>query len=95
MAVDLRPHSPAYCRWHAVELTEENLRSLYWPPGLAHGFQTLADDSEVIYQMSHEYVPEAARGVRWDDPLFAIVWPEPTGSRAISDRDRAYPDFTP
>ena len=62
-------------RWHGVELSAENGRSLYIPAGFAHGFQTLTDDSEVLYQMGHPYVPEAARGVRWDDPAFAIEWP--------------------
>ncbi|HTA36945.1 MAG TPA: dTDP-4-dehydrorhamnose 3,5-epimerase family protein, partial [Solirubrobacteraceae bacterium] len=59
----------------------------------AHGFQTLTDDCEVLYQMGHHYVPEAARGVRWDDPAFAIEWPAPAGSRLISEKDGSYPDF--
>ena len=64
------------------------------PAGFAHGFQTLADDTLVHYQMSHEYVPGAGRGVRWDDPAFGIDWPEPpAGGRVISERDRSYPDF--
>jgi dTDP-4-dehydrorhamnose 3,5-epimerase len=89
--VDLRSGSETYCRWFAVELSPDNGRMLYVPKGLAHGFQTLADGSEVAYQMSHVYVPEQARGVRWDDPAFGIEWPE--AERTISDRDRAYPDF--
>ncbi len=95
VAVDLRRDSPTYCGWHGVELSSENGLALYIPEGLAHGFQTLADDCEVLYQMGHRYVPEAARGVRWDDAAFAIEWPEPVGERTISEKDRAYPDFQP
>jgi dTDP-4-dehydrorhamnose 3,5-epimerase len=93
VAVDLRRDSASFRAWHGVELSAENGRALYIPAGLAHGFQTLTDGSEVLYQMGHRYVPEAARGVRWDDPAFAIQWPEPTGRRTVSDRDSAYPDF--
>ena len=95
VAVDLRPDSPTYCRWFGAELSEENGRALYIPEGLAHGFQTLADESEVLYQMGHRYVPESARGVRWDDPAFAVAWPEPAGERVISEKDASYPDFAP
>jgi dTDP-4-dehydrorhamnose 3,5-epimerase len=94
VAVDLRAGSPTRCRWHGVELSAENRLAFYIPPGLAHGFQTLTDDAEVLYQMGHHYVPEAARGVRWDDPAFAIEWPEPAASRTISEKDGGYPDFT-
>jgi dTDP-4-dehydrorhamnose 3,5-epimerase len=92
--VDLRPESPTYCCWFGTDLTVENGRMLYIPVGVAHGFQTLAEGSEVHYQMGHEYVAEAARGVRWDDPAFGIEWP-PAERRLISDRDSAYPDFRP
>ena len=95
VALDLRPDSPAYLRWHAVELTASNALALYLPAGLAHGFQTLADDSEVHYQMGHPYVPDAARGVRFDDPAFAIEWPEAPGGRIVSEQDLSYPDFEP
>ena len=64
------------------------------PEGFAQGYQTLEDDTEVLYQMSHEYVPEAARGVRWDDPALGIDWP-PAPERIISDRDRSWPDLAP
>src|ERR1700758_1961847 len=67
VAVDLRPDSASVRRWHGVELSAENRRALYIPAGLAHGFQTLTDDSEVLYQMGYSYMPGAARGVRWDD----------------------------
>lgn len=93
VAVDVRPGSATSRRWHGVELSAENGVAFYIPAGLAHGFQTLTDDCEVLYQMGHPYVPEAARGVRWDDQAFAIDWPTSVGDRIISDKDRAYPDF--
>jgi dTDP-4-dehydrorhamnose 3,5-epimerase len=94
-AVDLRPDSATYCCWHGVELSAENERAYYIPAGLAHGFQTLTDDCQVLYQMGHRYVPEAARGVRFDDPAFAIQWPHVPGPLITSEKDRAYPDFRP
>lgn len=90
--VDLRPESPTHCDWFGVELTAENGKMLYIPIGFAHGFQTMVDASEVHYQMAHQYVPDAARGVRWDDPAFGIEWPE-ADERIVSERDRGYPDF--
>ena len=93
VAVDLRRDSPTYCRWHGAELSAENGHALYIPAGLAHGFQTLSEDGEVLYQMGHEYVPQAACGVRFDDPAFAIEWPEPQGERVVSKKDRSYQDF--
>jgi dTDP-4-dehydrorhamnose 3,5-epimerase len=89
--VDLRPDTPGYCHWFAIELSADNAHMLYVPKGCAHGFQTLADRTEVAYQMSHAHVPEQARGVRWDDPAFGIEWPE--AERTISEKDRSYPDF--
>lgn len=89
--VDLRPDSSTHCGWFAIELSAANRRMLYVPEGFAHGFQTLEDRSEVFYQMSHPYVPSHARGVRWDDPAFAIEWPD--GDRIISAKDCAYPDY--
>ncbi|MFT4039954.1 MAG: dTDP-4-dehydrorhamnose 3,5-epimerase [Thermomicrobiales bacterium] len=91
VAVDLRPDSPARLQHIGVDLTAENRRALFIPAGCAHGFQTLAPDTEVFYQMSHAFVPGASRGVRWDDPALGIVWPE--GTRLISERDRAWPDL--
>jgi dTDP-4-dehydrorhamnose 3,5-epimerase len=91
--VDLRPESPSLCRWMAVELTAENHRMLYVPEGFAHGFQTLADDSEVFYQMGAMYRSDAAAGVRWNDPAFEIHWPLP--DPVISSRDAGYGDFVP
>jgi dTDP-4-dehydrorhamnose 3,5-epimerase len=94
--VDLRSDSPAFCRWFGVELRAGATRSLFVSAGFAHGFQTLTDDTEVQYQMSHHYVPDAARGVRWDDPAFGIEWPEPpAGGRVISERDSGYADYSP
>jgi dTDP-4-dehydrorhamnose 3,5-epimerase len=90
--VDLRPDSPTHTQWLSVELSPENGRLLYVPKGFAQGYQTLVDDTEVAYQMSHEYVPESASGVRWDDPAFGIEWP-PAQQRIISERDRAWPDY--
>jgi dTDP-4-dehydrorhamnose 3,5-epimerase len=95
VAVDVRPDSSTYRRWHGVELSAHNRRAFYIPPGLAHGFQTLADDTEVLYQMGSRYVGEAARGVRWDDPALAIEWPQPQRERIISARDASFPDLRP
>jgi len=75
VAVDLRPESRTFKQWVAVELTGENGRMFYIPQGLAHGFQTLVDNTEVFYQMSEFYRPQCARGVRWDDPAFGMTWP--------------------
>ena len=89
--VDLRPDSPAFRRWLGVELSAGNRRALYVPKGFAHGFQSLEDDCEVLYQMSDFHAPQAAGGVRWNDPAFGIRWPiEPP---IVSARDAAYPDF--
>ena len=76
VAVDLRPQSPTFKQWFGAVLSAENRHMLYIPEGCAHGFLTLQDDTEVFYQMSEFYHPESARGVRWDDPAFQIVWPE-------------------
>jgi dTDP-4-dehydrorhamnose 3,5-epimerase len=94
VALDLRRDSPTYLAWHGVELSAENGHALYIPAGLAHGFQTLLDNSNVLYQMGQPYVPEAARGVRFDDPAFAIAWPE-SRDRIVSERDAGYADFAP
>jgi dTDP-4-dehydrorhamnose 3,5-epimerase len=91
VAVDLRPDSPAFRQWLGVELDAEEGRALYIPRGCAHGFLTLADDTAVYYQMGAEYAPDLARGVRWNDPAFAISWPY--APLHISPRDAAFPDF--
>ncbi len=88
--VDLRPESPTFRRWAAAELSAERRNALYIPERFAHGFLTLEDDTEVFYQISHPYRPEAARGVRFDDPAFGIRWP--AAPAVIGERDRSYPD---
>jgi dTDP-4-dehydrorhamnose 3,5-epimerase len=90
--VDLRSSSPTYKKWYSVELTSENRLMLYIPEGCAHGFQTLKDDSEVLYQMSAYYAPTYAQGIRWNDPAFAVEWPDATAP-IMNARDREYPDF--
>jgi dTDP-4-dehydrorhamnose 3,5-epimerase len=92
--VDLRRGSSTYRQWIGVELNPANGRLLYVPEGFAQGYQTLSDATEIIYQMSHEYVPSAAHGVRWDDPAFGIEWPD-TEQRVLSERDQAWPDYQP
>jgi dTDP-4-dehydrorhamnose 3,5-epimerase len=92
VVVDLRRDSASFKRWHGVELTAANRRALYVPQGCAHGFQTLTDDSEVLYLMSESYYPESARGLPWDDPAFAIRWPLP--DPIVSARDRSFTRFT-
>jgi dTDP-4-dehydrorhamnose 3,5-epimerase len=91
--VDLRADSQTFMQWFAVELTAENRKALFIPEGLAHGFLTLEDNTEVFYQMSEFYAPEYARGVRWNDPAFGIQWPAEV--QIISERDRQYPSFIP
>jgi dTDP-4-dehydrorhamnose 3,5-epimerase len=91
VALDLRRDSPTYKHWRGVELTADNRCALYIPTGLAHGFLTLCDGAEVLYQMSEFFVPEHARGVRWNDPAFGIQWPGEVV--VISERDSSYPDF--
>jgi dTDP-4-dehydrorhamnose 3,5-epimerase len=90
--IDLRPESATFRRWVAAELTADNRLALYVPRGFAHGFQTLTDDSEVFYQMSEFYVPDAASGVRWNDPAFAVAWP--IANPILSPRDASYADFS-
>jgi dTDP-4-dehydrorhamnose 3,5-epimerase len=91
--IDLRPESPTFLAFASVELTQHNRDALYIPPGFAHGFQTLRDDTEVFYQMTDVFRPDLARGLRWNDPMFAISWPE--DDRLIHPRDAQYPDFDP
>lgn len=91
VALDLRADSPSFCHWFAVELTADNRKMVYLPPGLAHGFQTLEDSSEVLYQISESYRPKFARGARWNDPSFKIQWP--ISVPILSERDRSFPDF--
>lgn len=89
VAVDVRPNSPTFGKWEGFELTGQNRRMLYIPGGFAHGFQCLADNSEVFYQMSEFYATDLARGLRWNDPTVAIKWP--LNNPTLSDRDRNLP----
>jgi dTDP-4-dehydrorhamnose 3,5-epimerase len=93
VVVDIRPSSPTYLRWMAVELSAANRHAMYAPKGVAHGYLTLTDDAEVAYQVSHPFAPAADRGARWNDPAFAIDWPfEPL---VVSERDASHPPFLP
>jgi len=89
--LDLRPDSPMYLRHIAVPLDDESRDAVYIPHGIAHGFQTLADRTEVLYQMSDYFAPELGTGFRWDDPRFGIHWPLPVS--LISERDARCADF--
>jgi dTDP-4-dehydrorhamnose 3,5-epimerase len=92
--VDLRPGSATLGQWFGVRLDAENGQALYIPKGVAHGFQTRADNSDVLYMISTPYAPDAASGVRWDDPAFGIEWPS-TSQRILGERDLAWPDWSP
>jgi dTDP-4-dehydrorhamnose 3,5-epimerase len=91
VVVDLRLDSPSYCRWVAVDLSATNREMIYIPEGCAHGFLTLVDNTEVLYQMSQAYAPSASTGVRWNDLAFGITWP--LAPRVISRRDATYRDY--
>ena len=91
---DLRRDSPSFRRWSGFELTADNRLMVYVPRGVAHGFLTTSDDTEVFYQMSEFHHPESARGVRWDDPSLAIRWPQ-VPPALISDSDRSLPFLRP
>lgn len=91
--VDLRPDSPAFANHLAVALDADRRNALYIPPGVAHGFQTLTADCDVLYMMSDYYNPGLQAGVRWNDPAFGIAWP--IAKVTILPRDAAYPDFDP
>jgi dTDP-4-dehydrorhamnose 3,5-epimerase len=88
VVLDLRPDSPAFRRWTAATLSAESGDALYIPEGCAHGFLTLAADTDVLYQMGRAYVPGHAKGVRWDDPAFAIHWP--AAPAVMDDKDRMW-----
>jgi dTDP-4-dehydrorhamnose 3,5-epimerase len=89
--IDLRPDSPTLKQWLAVKLSAQNRNMLYIPKDFAHGFQTLVDNTEVFYQMSAQYSPRSARGVRWNDPAFGIEWPLQV--QVINARDDSYEDY--
>jgi dTDP-4-dehydrorhamnose 3,5-epimerase len=92
VAVDLRPDSPTYLRWVGAELTADNHRAFFVPRGCAHGFQTLEDDTLVLYDVSAPYAPDHEDGAHHADPVFGIDWPLPVS--AISDKDRSWPFLT-
>jgi len=92
--IDLRPASHTYKEWRAFELAEGNYRMLYVPRGFANGFQTLADDVEVIYHVSQFYTPGSERGIRWNDPQFGIKWPD-ADVRTMSEKDRSWLNYVP
>jgi dTDP-4-dehydrorhamnose 3,5-epimerase len=91
VALDLRPESPTHRCWTAAELTADSLRALLIPEGVAHGFLTLEDDTDVLYQIAPAFEAGGEAGVRWDDPAFAIGWP--AAPQLISQRDATYPDY--
>ncbi|HEX9666454.1 MAG TPA: dTDP-4-dehydrorhamnose 3,5-epimerase [Thermodesulfobacteriota bacterium] len=90
--IDIKPESHTYKHWMGVELIADNHKMLYVPSGVAHGFKTLEDNTEVFYPVSEFYSPESECGIRWDDPTFTIEWPI-TDSLIISDKDKDWPDF--
>jgi dTDP-4-dehydrorhamnose 3,5-epimerase len=92
VVIDLRPESATFEQWIGIELSEKSPQMLYIPEGCAHGFQTLEDNTEVFYQMSYPFVPEAAQGVRWNDARFKIAWP--SGEKIISVKDQNYPLYS-
>ncbi|CAL8975218.1 dTDP-4-dehydrorhamnose 3,5-epimerase [Rhodoplanes serenus] len=91
--LDLRPDSPTYGQSFGAELDDENRLMMYVPRGFAHGFVTLRDDTEALYLVDASYAPAQERGVRFDDPRFAVAWPITPAE--VSDKDRAWPDFDP
>jgi dTDP-4-dehydrorhamnose 3,5-epimerase len=90
--IDLRPKSPTYLRWAGFELSSENRKMLYVPESFAHGYLTLADNTELFYQVSHFYSPESESGIRWNDRTVNIKWPQ-TNGLIITDKDKNWPDF--
>jgi dTDP-4-dehydrorhamnose 3,5-epimerase len=93
VAVDLRNGSPTYGRWTAVTLTAQGGEQVFVPSGFAHGYCTLADDTEVAYKVDCYYAPESEQGIVWDDPTLAIRWPIAAGEAVLSDKDRDLPRF--
>jgi dTDP-4-dehydrorhamnose 3,5-epimerase len=93
VAVDVRPESPTYRKHVMVQLSAENRRAMFVPPYVAHGFQTLTDHTEVVYQVSASHAPASEQGFRWDEPEFGIAWP--LTATAISDSDANWPLLVP
>jgi len=92
VAIDLRKDSPSYGKWYGVELSADNHRMFYIPKGCAHGYQTLTEDSETLYQVSAFYAPGSERGIRWDDEYFSVDWPIKENIN-LSEKDRQWPDY--
>jgi|TARA_B110000467_G_C18286917_1_gene462186 dTDP-4-dehydrorhamnose 3,5-epimerase len=92
VVIDLRRDSKNFKKWISVELSEENFRMIYIPEGMAHGFQTLENNTEVFYQMTQNHMPEFAKGIRWNDKIFNIRWPN-MATPILSKKDSEYPDF--
>jgi dTDP-4-dehydrorhamnose 3,5-epimerase len=89
--IDLREGSPTKGQWVGMELTADNRRMFYVPEGFAHGYQTLEDNTDLVYQTSQFYAKDAARGVRYNDPTFGIAWP--LSVSVISTGDKGWPDY--
>jgi dTDP-4-dehydrorhamnose 3,5-epimerase len=89
--IDLRPSSPTFKKWLGIELTEDNYKMLYVPEKFAHGFLTMTNNCEVTYLVTQFYTPGSEAGIRWNDPVFGISWPDEV--RVISDKDKNFPDF--
>ena len=91
VAVDIRPDSPRFGQWVGVTLSAESFQQIYVPPGFAHGFRTLAPNTEVIYKVTAPYEPQHERGIRFDDPALGIDWRHPASEIILSSKDRAAP----
>jgi dTDP-4-dehydrorhamnose 3,5-epimerase len=90
--IDLRTQSPTFLNAISIELSAENRRTLYIPADIAHGFQALQDETEILYMIDRPFVPEAARGIRWNDPAVRVEWP--MSITRISHKDLQFPDWT-
>lgn len=93
VVIDMRLNSPTYLQWMSMVLRSETYKMLYIPPGVAHGFQTLENDTEISYMVTKPYAPESERGIRWNDPAFSIEWPI-TDAPILSEKDQNWPDFS-
>ena len=94
VVVDLRPASPTYLQWAAFEISASTYQGIYVPAGCAHGVQTLEDETEMFYMVSSCYHAASEAGIRWDDPLFNVEWPD-VARRIVSEKDRSWPDYQP
>lgn len=92
--LDLRPESPTFLQWAGYEIRASDYQAIYVPAGCARGVQTLEDNSEMLYMASACYHPGSEAGIRWDDPLFGVEWPD-VGEKLVSEKDRSWPDYQP